>query len=153
MKNYTKRSILIALTLILSSIHAFAQTGDIVNHKVISGDSMWKIAVKYQVGLSEIISANTQIQNPNLIYPDQIIKVPLLNSNINNDEQEVFKLVNNERQKMGLKPLTLDWQLSRVARYKSKDMANLGYFSHTSPTYGSPFDMMKKFNITYNSAG
>jgi uncharacterized protein YkwD len=27
------------------------------------------------------------------------------------------------------------------------------YFSHTSPTYGSPFRMMKSFGITYRSAG
>ena len=44
-------------------------------------------------------------------------------------------------------------ELSRVARYKSQDMKDKGYFSHTSPTYGSPFDMMKKFGITYRSAG
>lgn len=27
------------------------------------------------------------------------------------------------------------------------------YFSHTSPTYGSPFDMMKKFGISFRTAG
>ena len=32
-------------------------------------------------------------------------------------------------------------------------MIEKGYFDHTSPTYGSPFDMMKKFNISYNTAG
>jgi uncharacterized YkwD family protein len=47
----------------------------------------------------------------------------------------------------------MDWELSRVARYKSQDMRDLGYFSHTSPTYGSPFDMMKKFGLSYRYAG
>ena len=47
----------------------------------------------------------------------------------------------------------MNWELSRVARYKSQDMKDKGYFSHTSPTYGSPFDMMKKFGITYRTAG
>ena len=32
-------------------------------------------------------------------------------------------------------------------------MRDKGYFSHTSPTYGSPFDMMKSFGITYRAAG
>ena len=32
-------------------------------------------------------------------------------------------------------------------------MHDLGYFSHTSPTYGSPFDMMKSFGISYRAAG
>ncbi|MER2000423.1 MAG: CAP domain-containing protein, partial [Lysinibacillus sp.] len=41
----------------------------------------------------------------------------------------------------------------RVAKYKSQDMHDKNYFSHTSPTYGSPFDMMKKFDISYKSAG
>lgn len=46
------------------------------SHTVVSGDTMWKIAVKYQVGLSEIISANPQISNPALIYPGQVITIP-----------------------------------------------------------------------------
>ena len=53
----------------------------------------------------------------------------------------------------GLKPLNANWELSRVARYKSQDMANNKYFSHTSPTYGSPFNMIKNFGIKYRSAG
>ncbi|MGA9225520.1 MAG: CAP domain-containing protein [Mesobacillus sp.] len=68
-------------------------------------------------------------------------------------EQKVVELTNQERAKNGLKPLALDTALSKVAREKSRDMQNKGYFSHTSPTYGSPFDMMKKFGITYRSAG
>ena len=43
--------------------------------------------------------------------------------------------------------------MSDVARLKSKDMADNKYFSHTSPTYGSPFDMMKQFGISYRTAG
>ena len=39
------------------------------------------------------------------------------------------------------------------ARAKSKDMSSKGYFSHTSPTYGSPFDQMKQFGVSYRSAG
>ncbi len=58
-----------------------------------------------------------------------------------------------ERAKNGLKPLTSDWELSRVARYKSQDMKDNKYFSHTSPVYGSPFQMMKSFGISYRSAG
>ncbi len=68
-------------------------------------------------------------------------------------EKEVVKLVNAERQKNGLSALELDAELSKVAREKSKDMSTKGYFSHTSPTYGSPFDMMKKFGIKYSTAG
>ncbi|WP_046175255.1 CAP domain-containing protein [Domibacillus indicus] len=72
---------------------------------------------------------------------------------VNAFEQEVAKLVNEERAKAGLKALELDTELSKVARAKSQDMKDKGYFSHQSPTYGSPFDMMKQFGITYKAAG
>ncbi|WP_409347259.1 peptidoglycan-binding protein [Paenibacillus sp. MBLB4367] len=69
------------------------------------------------------------------------------------EEQQMVDLVNQERQKAGLKPLAVDTQLSHSARLKSKDMVDLNYFSHDSPTYGSPFDMMKQFGISYRTAG
>lgn len=68
-------------------------------------------------------------------------------------ETEVLNLVNIERQKAGLSSLKMDEALRNVARKKSEDMRIKGYFSHTSPTYGSPFDMMKQFGISYTMAG
>ncbi len=74
-------------------------------------------------------------------------------SGLSSIELEVVRLVNIERQKEGLKPLVASSEISNVARKKSEDMASKNYFSHTSPTYGSPFDMMKSFGIKYNTAG
>ncbi|EDU36798.1 CAP domain-containing protein [Clostridium sporogenes] len=68
-------------------------------------------------------------------------------------EKEVVTLVNAERAKAGLPALKANAELSNVARLKSQDMIDKNYFSHTSPTYGSPFDMMKKFGIKYSAAG
>ena len=68
-------------------------------------------------------------------------------------ENKVLDLVNAERAKGGLKALQMDENVRSVARLKSQDMNQKNYFSHTSPTYGSPFDMMKKFGINYSSAG
>ena len=68
-------------------------------------------------------------------------------------QQQVLDLVNAERAKRGISALTLDSSLSSVATKKSQDMVNKNYFDHTSPTYGSPFDMMKQFGISYRSAG
>ena len=126
---------------------------DYISYTVKKGDSLWKIAVRYEIGLGEIKSANPQISNYDLIYPGQIIKVPTLDTTVLNYEEEVVRLVNEIRVKNGLKELTHDWELSRVARYKSQDMKDNKYFSHTSPTYGSPFQMMRNFGITYRSAG
>ncbi len=69
------------------------------------------------------------------------------------EEQLMVSLVNQERAKAGLKPLQVDLRLVELARMKSKDMIDLNYFSHTSPTYGSPFDMMKKAGVDYYTAG
>ena len=55
--------------------------------------------------------------------------------------------------KNGLNKLTLNSELSDVARLKSQDMKDNHYFSHTSPTYGSPYDMMTKYGIKYTFAG
>ncbi|AOV07695.1 CAP domain-containing protein [Sporosarcina ureilytica] len=74
------------------------------------------------------------------------------NASISAIEQEVLNLTNAERQKAGLAPLQIDQKLMDSARAKSKDMSVNGYFSHTSPTYGSPFDQMKSFGVTYRSA-
>ncbi|MBH0228625.1 SafA/ExsA family spore coat assembly protein [Halobacillus sp. KCTC 3957] len=120
-------------------------------YTVRSGDTLWKISQRYQIGLSEIINANPQIQNPDLIYPGDRVTIPL-KTNIKSIEQQVINLTNQERAKNGLPALKANWQLSRVARYKSVDMRDKNYFSHTSPTYGSPFQMMKNFNINYRRA-
>lgn len=144
-----RKSFLVFLFVLMFSTNVFAQTQV---HTVKSGDTMWKIAVKYEVGLSEIISANPQIKNPNLIYPGQKINIPKIDD-IKSQENEVIRLVNVERAKYGLPALKANWQLSRVARYKSQDMVDKGYFSHTSPTYGSPFKMMEAFGIKFSAAG
>jgi uncharacterized YkwD family protein len=68
-------------------------------------------------------------------------------------EQQVVDLTNKERAKYGLPPLKVDLALSKVAHEKSRDMAVNHYFSHNSPTYGSPFEMMRKFGISYTAAG
>ena len=72
---------------------------------------------------------------------------------LNAYEKEVIRLINEIRVKYGLNPLSTNTKLSQVARLKSQDMQAKGYFSHTSPTYGSPFEMMKKFGVTYRYAG
>jgi len=121
-------------------------------HVIQSGDSMWKISVKYQIGLKEIIQANPTVKNPALIYPNEKLNIPNID-NVKNVEVGVLKIVNEQRHSAGLNPLEMDWELSRVARLKSQDMADKNYFSHQSPTYGSPFEMMKKFGISYKLAG
>ncbi len=147
---YLKKVFFIAsLFIMLCTVPVYAQN---TTYTVQPGDSIWKIAVKYETGISEILAQNPQIKNPDLIYPGQKLTIPA-QSSTKAFEDEVLRLVNIERSKNGLPALKSDWQLSRVARYKSQDMINKGYFSHTSPTYGSPFKMMESFGIRFSAAG
>ena len=124
-----------------------------LTHTVTKGDTMWKLAVRYQAGTSEIFQANPQVSNPDLIYPGQVLNIPQISQSVLSYESEVIRLVNEVRRENGLKALTANWELSRVARYKSQDMLNKGYFSHTSPTYGTPFQMIKAFGLSFRTAG
>lgn len=74
-------------------------------------------------------------------------------TNLTADELEVFNLINAQRTKNGLSALKIDSEVQNVARIKAQDMVNNNYFSHNSPIYGSPFDMLKSFKVSYKTAG
>jgi uncharacterized YkwD family protein/spore coat assembly protein SafA len=154
MKKFLKALVLTVGMLVITGMSSmvYAQDYGTFNYTVLPGDSLWRICEKHQVGVSELIAANPQISNPSMIYPNQVLKVPNL-AEVKRLAKEVVTLVNRERAKLGLAPLIDNWQLARVARYKSEDMRDKNYFSHTSPTYGSPFDMIKNFGIRYMAAG
>lgn len=126
-------------------LRVFAGVGDwyIVQ---IEGDHVGAVSKKYikpiyPGGTSN--TGNTSTQNNTVTTSSQM----------NADEQEVFNLINSRRTSNGLSVLKNDNELQRVARIKAQDMVDNNYFSHQSPTYGSPFDMMKSFKISYKSAG
>ncbi|WP_432703026.1 CAP domain-containing protein [Lysinibacillus sphaericus] len=95
----------------------------------------------------------TNQQNNTTTPPPTTSNPTTTTSDVNAFEQEVVKLTNTERTKAGLKALQTDDKLMAAAREKSQDMQSKKYFSHTSPTFGSPFDRMKALGITYKSAG
>jgi len=136
------------------------------------GDSMWRIAKRYKIPFREILELNRHFPNPNLIHPNDDIQLPDGEHGQSTDQpntslgkeiaeqagstvqaDEVLELVNQERAKQGLKALTLSDELTNVATIKAKDMRDKNYFDHTSPTYGSPFEMMRQFGVQYSSAG
>ncbi|WP_110927904.1 CAP domain-containing protein [Bacillus massiliglaciei] len=127
------------------------------SYKVIKGDTLWNLSSKYNVSLSDLLKANPDIVNPNSIKAGQSINIP---SGANTKETatktmetQVIELVNSERKKAGLPALKMDSSLSKTATIKSQDMRDSQYFSHTSPVYGSPFDLMKTYGIAYKYAG
>lgn len=123
-------------------IRVFAGVGDWYIVQV-EGDYVGAVSKKYIKPIYPNTSSNPSGGNSNSSQTD----------NMNNNEKEVFNLINQQREKNGLSPLKVDNEVQRVARIKAQDMVSNNYFSHTSPTYGSPFDMLKSFKISYRTAG
>lgn len=151
-KNMKTAKRFIILSIALALVFTFSISASATNHKVVKGDSMWKISRAYGVSLQSLINANPQIENPSLIYPNDIIYVPD-GKGVTDTASSVLELTNSYRAQNGAKALTLDAELCRVAQAKADDMANNGYFSHTSPTYGSPSNMLTSFGVSYRYMG
>ena len=138
------------------------------------GDSMWRIAQRYNILFKDVLELNKHFKNQHLIHPKDEVELPDGSTGTSTDQsgtgdsdakqtderqaemtqaEAVLKLVNQERSKAGLQPLTLTKKLTDIAYTKAKDMADKNYFSHQSPTYGSPFDMLKQFGVSYSYAG
>jgi len=162
-----------------------APAGAAAAYQVKPGDTMYLIAQRHGVMLSELVRNNPHVANPNVIRPGLWLIVPgkgsagsagqtggqqtgntgtvpatgqtgsgtAAGTNASYFASEVVRLVNEERAKAGLGPLKVHNELTRVALDKAKDLYHNNYFSHQSPTYGSPFDMMRSYGISFRSAG
>lgn len=165
MKRYKKLVVTgaIGLSVLVGSSAAMAAPA---THSVSGNDTMWLISKKYGISLSSLIKANPQVANPNVIWSGMSLNIPGSTSTNAGTKtpvtsapsqstfaSQVVNLVNQERSKAGLRPLTSNSSLTAMALDKAKDMYNNGYFDHTSPTYGSPFDMMSKYGIRFSYAG
>ncbi|MGI6727407.1 MAG: CAP domain-containing protein [Anaerovoracaceae bacterium] len=137
------------------------------NNKTINNKTTAKVKVNNKTNTNIVNKTNTSpVKNTTAnnskksdTYTDNnanVNKNPVVTAPDNNAgsyEKQVVDLVNKERAAQGLPALSYNASLSKVAEAKAADMRDKGYFSHTSPTYGSPFDMMKTFGITYRAAG
>lgn len=68
-------------------------------------------------------------------------------------EAKMLTLINNERAKVGARPLVVDPTIVPVARAHSRDMWERGYFSHVDPDGKSPGDRMTAGRVTFTLAG
>jgi uncharacterized YkwD family protein len=154
---------LLALGLVLPLFGSVTEAQSV--HSVESGDTLWSISQSYEVSLSELVEEN-DLFKPFTIQTGQELSIPTsspeltsnqvkqeTDSSLSEFEQEVIRLTNEERESRGLDSFDIAEDVSEVARVKSEDMRDDDYFSHTSPTYGSPFDMLRSFDISYRSAG
>ena len=175
-QNKVMKRLYVFLALSVALVFGFSPVASAQHCNVKSGDSMWKIAKRYRCNFHELLRANKHYPNPHLIHPKDKVELPdgsegqttnensrqdeiadqnntLTEQGTTNEATAILNLVNKERSKNGLNPLTLSQELTNVATIKAKDMRDKNYFSHNSPTYGSPFDMLQHFGIHYSYAG
>ena len=129
-------------------IRVFAGVGDWYIVQV-DGDYVGAVSKKYIKPIYPGTSSSNVNQNTNSNSSSNTNT----STDLSNDEKEVFNLINTQRTNNGLPALKISNEVQKVARVKAQDMVDKNYFSHTSPTYGSPFDMLKSFKVSYNSAG
>jgi uncharacterized YkwD family protein len=159
-----RKSVLTGILALSTIIGAGAASA--ASYTVKNNDTMSLIANRSGISLSSLIKVNPQISNPNNIWPGLVLNIPGASyyppstpkstgstTSVSSYANQVVSLVNKERANAGLSALASDNALSSMALVKAKDMYNNNYFSHTSPTYGSPFAMMTAFGIKYSYAG
>lgn len=129
-------------------IRVFAKIGDWYVIQTPS-DQIGAVSTKYV----KAIRTNSNNINTNNSSNTSNNNLNVEGSGATTEEIELLKLINAERTKNGLSELKFDAEVQRVAQIKAKDLVDNNYFSHNSPTYGSPFDMMKSFGVTYKAAG
>lgn len=128
-------------------IRVFAGVGDWYVVQV-EGDYIGAVSKKY---IKPIYPSSSSTNNTGTSNSSQ--SSTNTSSGLTADELEVFNLINQQRANNGLPALKVDSEVQRVARIKAQDMVNNNYFAHESPTYGTPFNMLKNFGISYKSAG
>lgn len=169
----TMKKIIISLAALTIIATGTAMPASAQHCDVQRGDSMWRIAKRYKVPFGKVLILNKHFRNPHMIHPKDEVELPdgstgeTTNDSGTGDSDaaqsrgekessqavEILNLVNQERKKAGVPALTLSEKLTSIANTKAKDMADKNYFSHDSPTYGSPFDMLKHFGVSYSYAG
>lgn len=125
-------------------------------YEVKKGDTLWVISNNLNLDFKELIDHNPQLNNPNIIFPGDIINIPRKKENkssrmLSKIENELLMLANEKRSHYGLQPLSFDEDLSNAAELKALDMKNNEYVAHTSPTYGNPTHMLRNLNIPFYS--
>lgn len=121
-------------------------------YRVSPGDTFWFIGKRYGVDYRQLMQLNPNV-DPYNMHVGEVIRLKASAASTGTFQDEVARLVNAERARNGLRPLTHRADLKAVAQKKAEDLINSNYFSHTSPNYGSPFDMMRTFGINYSYAG
>jgi uncharacterized protein YkwD len=97
---------------------------------------------------------STQASNKSASSVRQDIPLKYAFEYLQNIEDQILVLCNQERAKVGVKPLVMNETLRQSSRYKSNEMLQYNYFDHASPVNGfNPWDLAKTFGYSYTAFG
>lgn len=68
-------------------------------------------------------------------------------------EQQVHRLINEQRRRAKLAPLLWHEAVARAAREHSKNMAERDFFDHTDPRLGDVDQRLNRFRIAWRACG
>ena len=128
-------------------LRVYAQIGEwyvVQNDKNLIGTVHSKYIDKCEEKKASVSSSENIIQTSAKASPIQI--------DLSENEKKLLSLINDERKKNNLSELIIDENLQNVARLKAKDLVENNYFSHISPIFGTPFEMLKNNGINYKTA-
>lgn len=101
--------------------------------------------------LSFVLLAFFSLFNTLRFFPSLADKV--LGSNSNVSPEGLLFGTNEERQKLNLKPLTINEELNQAALAKAQDMLSDQYWSHVAPDGKEAWDFIKEAKYVYKYAG
>ncbi len=109
-----------------------------------------------EVTVPEVTDPEPEVTVPEVTVPE--VTVPEVSTPTVEEIQaeyvaEVFRLVNVERAAVGLSALQWHDSLMDAAQFKSDEMSELKYFDHSSPVYGAFTGIIKKFGVSFRTAG
>lgn len=114
-------------------------------------DTISNMQTDNSIKINETVSTNSNTTEKSASSENvSALDTPLVS--YTTDEQEFINLINNEREKNNLSPLEIDEDLQNVARLKAEDLVKNNYFSHTSPTFGTLYEMLDDNAIRYKIA-
>ncbi len=148
--------ILLPMVFILFTATASAFIGEEARDNILSlfQGLMLFYLLNYFNGETEVKDQEDSSQLPDDVHFIQETSLEFNSDQVLTEEEiEFYGMLNEAREELGLSPLKLDWRLVEEARIKARDLSVGGYFDHTSPRLGTPFDQMQRAGIDYSLAG
>lgn len=116
---------------------------DLISHQIGFVDSQYlKVVSKDSINEPKVPDEDAPNVSQDITIPDDL----------SDDAIRLINLTNNIRGEIGAGKIEYSEELSKVAYDKARDMVVNNYFSHQSPSFGTPFEMMASYGLNFTAA-